>query len=164
MSETQPTPAEQPAPAAEHPESVNPNVRRERTDANVQAIVTFGLSLAGLLILVHFLLLWMFEAMLWQEKSEDPGKPAVARERPVFPKNLKDIPAPMLQRNEEIDLEDLHRREDAMLNGYHVQGSVVRRIPVAEAMRLLESNPQAAAAGGIRFRTAPPKEPNGGKK
>jgi hypothetical protein len=164
MSETQPTPSEQPAPAAEHPAPAHPDVRRERTDANVQAIVTFGLSLAGLLILIHFLLLWMFDALEHREKSEDPGRPAIARERPVFPRDLKDIPPPMLQRVEDVDLEDLRRQEDALLNGYQIQGSEVRRIPVAEAVRLLETNQQAAAAGGIRFRAAPPKEPKGGKK
>jgi len=151
-----------------HPqEPMHPEVRREHSDANAWAIVVFGLSLAGVLIVVHFLLLWMFGTMERKENRDDPGLPAVATDRPSFPNDLKEIRdrarAPVLQRDAEFDLDQLRRQEEHELthNGWVDPKAKIVRIPIAEAMHRLETDPRAH---GIRFRETPKKESNGGKK
>jgi hypothetical protein len=192
MSETPPAPADQPT-ADAHSGPTNPDVRYERTDADARSIVIFSLSLAGVLIVIHLLLHWMFDVLDRREQRDDPGRPAVAAKRPTFPKQIDDIPRPVLQRVEEYDLAKLRHSEDERLNNWDPraklplpvlaagivcllgspsgQGPLLitsslfpANIPVAEAIRRLEANPQTAVSNGIRFREAPKKEPNGGKK
>jgi hypothetical protein len=164
MSEMHRDPAGNPHPDAQ-PEPRNPDVRFERTDANVRAIVIFGLSLSGLLIVVHLLLHWMFGVMYRKEKREDPGKPSIAADRPVFPADIDDIPRPVLQRDAEYDLARMRREEDEKLArpGWVDQKSKTVRIPIGEAMRRLEEDAKLAAAHGIRFREEPQKGQKGGK-
>jgi hypothetical protein len=171
MSDTHPPPPEH-TPAWENPEGTNHEVRHERTDANVNAIVIFSLSLAGLLIVVHVLLHWMFGALERREESLDPGLPAVARDRTKFPQDLKWIEeklhAPVLQRDAEYDLAKLRQAEEAKLNPPRPEwvdrNTKTVHIPVTEAMRRLEQDPRLTAAVGIRFREAPKAKGEGGKK
>jgi hypothetical protein len=165
MSETQPEPAGQPQPDA-RAVGKNPEVRHERTDANVLAVVIFGVGLSGILIVVHLVLHWMFGVMYREEKREDPGKPAIAADRPVFPADIDEIPRPVLQRDAEYDLARLRREEDEKLAhpGWVDQKTKTVRIPIAEAMRRLEADAKLAAANGIRYREPPPKVQKGGKQ
>ncbi len=173
MPEQHPTDPGQPPPAAPHPEDAHPDVRRERSDANVRAVVIFGLSLTGALVLVHLFLHWMFSGLVRRDDRQDPGLPAVAKKRMVFPADIKEIEtksdAPVLQRDAEYDLQLLRREEDARLNPKTPQEAVdakthTARIPIAEAMRRLEADAKLAAAQGLRFRAAPAKKTDGGKK
>jgi hypothetical protein len=168
MSETPPTHSDQHLADAQ-PQAINPDVSRERTDANVWAIVTFGISLAGVLIVIHILLLWMFGVLYRTERRDDPGRPAIAADRPGFPEDLKDIEktAPILQRDDQYDLEKLRRQEDMLLNSepsWVNQKTKTVRVPIAEAISRLEADPRLAAANGIRFRETPKKDPDGAER
>jgi hypothetical protein len=132
-----------------HASPTNPEVRRERSDANVRAIVAFGIGLAGLAILVHLLLAWMFGSMDREEERNDPGLPKVAQKRLRIPGELDELPKPILQKDDRYDLRALRKEEDSKLQaeGKYKAG----RIPIAVAMKRLE-DPAIAAANGLRFR------------
>jgi hypothetical protein len=133
------------------PESLHPNVRYEKSDADVRGIVGFGVALGVVLVVIHFALVGLFELFKGSEDCKDPRLPELAAsERARLPRDLKKIPAPRLQESQTIDMDALRQREEAHLASYgwvDARAGVVR-IPIADAMRLL-ADPQTAAARGI---------------
>jgi hypothetical protein len=64
-------------PETNHPpgEPYHPEVRRERTDANVRAIIWFVVGLGGSALLIHLALLWLFGRFKEREESRTPPLP-----------------------------------------------------------------------------------------
>src|SRR5262245_57053765 len=71
-------------PETDHPtsETTNPEVRHERSDANVRAIIWFGVGLVTLGVVVHVMLAWMFVLLERDEDAEQKPIPRlIAEER-----------------------------------------------------------------------------------
>lgn len=138
----------------EHPaqQTPHPDVRYEKTDAQVGGIIAFGAGLLALGLVIHFALGWLFDAFRDRARRDDPHVRAlVAEERPQFPRDVTRIPPPVLQQNEITDFQRLREAEDRRLSSYgwvDAKAGVVH-IPIAEAMRLL-TNPKIAEMHGIR--------------
>ena len=137
----------------------HPDVRYEKSDANVGAILAFGVGLIIVGIVVQVTAAWLFDAFKEMARRDDAPLPTLAaRNRTQLPRDLPKIPAPVLQQSEVADLERMRRAEDVRLNSYgwiDEQAGVVH-IPIAEAMRLLADR-KAAEAHGIRVDSAPKK-------
>lgn len=132
-----------------------PNVRYEKSDASVGAIVLFGLGLAFVIVLVHLAAASLFGEFKTELASADSPVPAtVARVRVRLPADVGRIPRPILQANELADLERLRQAEERRLTSYGwVDAKVgVVHIPIAEAMRLL-ADPKTAAKHGLRVKS-----------
>ena len=136
---------------------VNPDVRRERKDANTRGVVWFGVGFVITAIAIHFALYGLFSVLERQEVAQSPKPLPVAEGRLRFP---EDIPAirdkfgsPPLQVAEVRDLAEHRAAEDAQLNSYgwidEKKGIV--RIPIEEVLKTFD-DPKAAAARGIRTR------------
>ena len=129
----------------------HPDVRYEKTDAQVGGIVAFGAGLLMLGLVIHVTVAWLFDAFGDSALRDDPQLPVLAAKRPRFPDDLTKIPPPVLQENEITDIRRLREVEDRRLSGYgwvDAKTGVVH-IPIAEAMRLL-ADPKTAAMHGIR--------------
>lgn len=128
------------------------DVRYEKRDANVGAILACGAGLALGILIVALVCAAMFDAFKARMARADMALPALAAsERPQLPRDLGRIPGPVLQQDETVDLGRLRRSEDRQLNGYgwvDAKAGVVH-IPIAEALRLL-ADPKMAAARGVR--------------
>jgi len=162
MSETNPAPG--------MTEPGNPSVSYERKDANVRAIVLCAVGLVVVSVLVTLLVKVFFADMT----ARVPVQSALTQDRLRLPRDLKKLPEPRLQVDQNTELKDLRREEDQLLDNekrpatWVVKDKVVS-IPVTDAMELL-SNPQTAKALGIRVRPVggapgqPGKQKGGGEK
>jgi hypothetical protein len=129
----------------------HPDVRYEKTDAQVSGIIAFGAGLLMLGLITHLAVGSLFVAFGDRARRDDPQLPVLAAKRPRFPDDLTKIPPPVLQKNEITDFQRLREAEDRRLSGYgwvDAKAGVVH-IPIAEAMRLA-ADPKIAAMHGIR--------------
>jgi hypothetical protein len=137
------------------PAPIHSDVRRERRDANVRAILGFGIGLAVVAAAVHLGLQVLFEALSEREASDNPPQPQIARERPRFPRDLDRIPVPRLQEHAPLDMENLRRWEEQQLHEYAwvdpEAGTV--RIPIDTMLHIL-ADPRTAQSKGIVTRSA----------
>jgi hypothetical protein len=147
-----PTPPPEP-PAHGASEPVNPDVRFERKDANVRAIVWFAVGLAAVAAATHLLLTPLFDRMEWRKKPAGSVEPRLTEDRLRLPKDLQRVPEPRLQINQELDLNALRKYEETFLQSYAWvdPGKGVVRIPIERALEIL-TDPKQAAAHGIRVR------------
>jgi hypothetical protein len=138
----------------------NADVSYEGTDASLVPVVAMGIAIVLLGLMTFALCLWMFDLFKQSSARQDPGlAPLAAKERPILPKDLGKIPAPRLEVNESLDMEQFRKAEEAQLNSYgwiDGKGDTVH-IPIAEAMRLL-AKPEFAKERGIRVEPATEKE------
>src|SRR5438067_2497157 len=91
---------------------VNPDVRHERSDANVRFVIWFGAILVIVLVLIHVVLLGLFSGLRNEVRSRDPDQTAIEKQRPRFPTDLDRIPEPRLQVTETVDLKKHRAWED----------------------------------------------------
>jgi hypothetical protein len=145
-------------PPGELSEPFHPSVRWERKDASIGGVLLFGAILVIVAVTAHLVLWGMFRGMEKKEKAEQPALPPVAEKLPRFPQGIPDIPAPRLQVRDVDDMKALRQKEEAKLNSppswVDAKRGIVR-IPIEEAMRLMQ-DPKIAAANGAR--TLPPKK------
>jgi hypothetical protein len=122
----------------------------EPDHVNIRAIFGFGIGLAVVALIVHVLMLWMWNIEVANVDASNPPR--------VYPlavlQDERQPPEPRLQTNPKQDLADLRAYEDQVLNGYTWvdRNNNIVRIPVADAMRLtlehgLPSRPQQPAEG-----------------
>ena len=143
-------------PAAPHAANgvQNPEVRHERTDANVNALIIFGVGFVVFAVIVHVVLWYMLVGLDRREAANDPPLPAVAKERPRFPQDLDKIPEPRLQTADKVDMQQLLKRDNARLYGYgwvdEKKGLV--HVPINTTLERL-ADPTAAAAAGLKTAT-----------
>jgi hypothetical protein len=121
----------------------HPEVRYEKSDARVGAIIAFGVLLAVLGLIVHVSAGWLFDCLKEREQQKyEPLPSLAAKERVRLPRKLDEIPnipEPRLQISEPVDLAKLRQVEDSLLNSYgwvDRENGIVR-IPIDEAMRRL---------------------------
>jgi len=129
--------------------SENPDVRYEKSDAHFGPIAAFGIGLAVLGLIIHFVVGGLLH--FFQEETKTYPLSHVARERPKLPEDLHQIPEPRLQQSETDDMTRLRFRENTILNSYgwvDAKKGIVR-IPIDEAIRILAS-PKRAKEKGIR--------------
>jgi hypothetical protein len=115
------------------PES-NPTVAREGTDANTRAITRFGIGLAFVIIVSQLLLWWLFDALAGKEAKLSPPVPAIIKaQAPAQP------PEPRLQANPRLDLREMLRDEDAVLDhyGWVDPDRGIVRLPVQRALEIV---------------------------
>jgi hypothetical protein len=128
------------------------NVRYERSDAQVGTVCACGAGLALAVLVVCLVAAGLFDAFKASAQRQDTPLPTLAaQERLQLPRDVRKIPAPVLQENEPIDLERLRETEERRLISYgwvDAKAGIVH-IPIAEAMRLL-ADPKIAEAHGIR--------------
>lgn len=133
---------------------VHADVRYEKSDARVRAIVVFGMALGAMAVVIHLTLAWMFGLMKDLEDEKYPALPRLAaQQRSKLPRDLAAIPEPRLEESEFQNIDQLRQMEEKLLTTYgwvdRKSGRV--RIPIEEAMRML-ADPVAAEARGIRVR------------
>lgn len=133
--------------------AVNPEVRHERTDANVNSIIGFGIGFVVFAVVAHVALWYFFLGLDRREASKDRPPPAIARERPRFPQDIEKIPAPRLQTADKIEMDQLAKRDNDRLTSYGwadpKAGAV--HVPLAPLLDQL-ADPKVAAAKGIKTR------------
>ncbi len=141
-------------------QAVNPNTQHESSDANVRAIVWFGVGLIAFGVVAHLLALAMLDWCADVQKQQDkPLPPLAKKERLVLPRDLNRIPGPVLQQSEERDLDALRKEEVTRLKQY---GWVNRQdrtvhVPIDEAIAQM-AEPKFAAKHGISVRPAAESE------
>jgi hypothetical protein len=136
----------------ETPSAAHLDVRYEKSDAKVGAILACGVGLALAVLFVQLAALALFDAFKARTLREDTPLPALAaKERTQLPRDLGRIPGPLLQQDEPMNLERFRREEDRRLNGFGWvdKNAGVVHIPIAEAMRLL-ADAKFAEARGVR--------------
>src|SRR5437762_3165498 len=137
----------------------HPDVRYEKSDANVRTILACGIGLIFVGLVVQFATAWLFDAMKESVHHEDGLLATLAaKERTELPRDLARIPSPVLQQNEGADLQRIRKKEAQRLNSYGWidKKTGIVHIPIAEAIRLL-ADPTSAEAHGIRVEIAPKK-------
>jgi hypothetical protein len=123
----------------------NPEVRFETRDVRATAILKFAVYLLLATISVLFLMQRLYVAFARYEASRQPPPPIMQTAPNRTP------PMPRLQAIPTLDLERMHRDEDAVLSSYgwvDPQAGLVR-IPIEEAKRLVLQR-------GFPARGAPP--------
>lgn len=111
-----------------------PDVRYERSDANVRAILMAGLGLIVLAAVMHVSLWWLFEYLAIREVHVTLP-PSPLADQPGAPQP----PEPRLQASPGQDLQAMRAEEDALLSSYgwvDQQAGIVR-LPIERAMQLL---------------------------
>jgi hypothetical protein len=121
-----------------------------RSDINFSAILKWGGGLLGLAIIVHMLMLFLFNFLNARQAGMDP-KPS-----PMFQKNQRP-PDPQLQVSPALDLQKYRAAEQDLLTSYdwvdREKGIV--RIPVDDAMKLFVRNEKSKSS------VPPAQEPPG---
>jgi hypothetical protein len=143
------------------PEPVDLAVRHERKDASIGMAAVFAATLIGVLIVGHLVLYWMLGAMERRQHADrerGPQQSPIAREnREHFPAHLNAIRdqyrSPALQVADIHDMDVQRAAEDAVLksHGWSNPSKGAVRIPIAEALRLIQ-DPATAKAHGISAR------------
>ena len=107
-------------------------VGHEGRDASTRGLFIFFVSMAGALLLIGFLLVWLFGFFA------RTSKPAPVINQPFS--NLRPLPAaPLLQPQPSLDHEEYMKSQQQFLQSYRWidrQNGVVR-IPIEQAMKLL---------------------------
>src|SRR6266849_3652980 len=95
------------------------DVRYEKSDARVGAILALGVLLAAMGLMVLASIDWLFDSLKQGEQRKNQPLPSLAaRERAQLPRDLDKIPQPRLQVSEPVDLAELRKAEDSLLNTY----------------------------------------------
>jgi len=113
--------------------AANPDVRHETSDANVRAVFAFAAGLVVVAVLIHLLVLVLFNYFATREAVRVP------RQYPLsIGQDERLPPEPRLQVNPRDDLQSLRTSEDAVLSGYGWvdKDKGVVRIPIEKAMKL----------------------------
>ena len=116
-----------------HEHAGPPEIHHETSDANITAVLRFGLALFVVAVVVHVLIYLLF--MYFSAREADRLAPqypmAIGREQQLPPE-------PRLQTNPREDLLKLRQAEDAILDSYGWvdRNAGIVRIPIAEAMKL----------------------------
>ena len=121
----------------------------ERRDANIRALINFGIGLAVLVVVVIFLMRWMFGFV---SKEEPLGPPPTPFE------NARTLPPqPRLQVEPHVDLKAYCEEQVKDLNSYGWvdQKAGVVHIPIERAMQLIA---QRGLTTTPRVGTEPPAE------
>ena len=110
----------------------NVAVEHEESDVNVRAILAFGLALLVAGAIVHLLLALLFGYFTREAARVPRVYPLAAQHEEQQP------PQPRLQSHPREDMNQLRRREDAILGSYGWVDKTggVARIPIDEAMKL----------------------------
>lgn len=103
----------------------------EMTDASISGLVKFGIGLFLLIVVVLFAMRFMFDHFSTTQQLGPPASPFA--ETQTLP------PAPRLQVQPALDLEELREGEDEKLNSYGWidQKAGIARIPIDRAMDML---------------------------
>ncbi len=124
------------------------SAKHETSDANISALVKFGIGLFVLIVVVLFSMRSMFEHFSTVQQLGPPPSPFA--ETRVLPQ------APRLQVTPVLDLKQLRESEEEKLNSYGWvdQKAGIAHIPIDRAMDLL-------LAKGLPVRQAAPEKPAG---
>ena len=103
----------------------------EMTDASISGLVKFGIGLFLLIVVVLFAMRFMFDHFSTTQQLGPPASPFA--ETQTLP------PAPRLQVQPALDLEELREGEDEKLNSYGWidQKAGIARIPIDRAIDML---------------------------
>lgn len=138
------------------PHPVNPGVSHERRDVNVFQITAFGIGLLLSCIVVVFAMWAMFDFLFAHEEAKNKTNPGAAMmsEQSTVP------PEPRLQAQPRVELRDLKRDEDAILNSYAWidPNKGIVRIPIDQAIDIVaqkglpsKPSPVGLASDGYRM-------------
>jgi hypothetical protein len=122
--------AETPQP---HAATGHADVHHETSDANIAGVLGFGLGLMVSAIVIHLLVLVLFQYFQGREARRVPAEyPLAASQGARLP------PEPRLQTNPREDLRELRATEDELLGSYGWvdKNAGVVRIPIDAAMKL----------------------------
>jgi hypothetical protein len=123
----------------------NPEVKHEKSDANVRAIIWFAVGLTAFAVIAHLVLAGLQSILVSREQAKNPPMTPITRQRPQLPQDLKKVPDPLLQTDELGDYQTFVEQDEARLR------SPKTGIPIDEAMRIV-ADPKKAEALGIRVR------------
>jgi hypothetical protein len=118
----------------ESPSPDNVEVAHEESDVNVGAIIRYGVGLLVLALVVHVFLWWLFGVYERQnQRAQTPAYPMAAGHQNRLP------PSPRLQENPQQELQDLHAKQKALLEGYGWvnKEAGIARIPIEDAMQIV---------------------------
>ena len=113
------------------PPAVHSSTGHETRDANPRSLLIFGGAIVATLVFVSLLMLGVFRFFSNTQSLGPPASP-FAQQRPL-------PPAPRLQVEPQLDLGQLHAREDEKLHGYGWvdRNAGVVRMPIERAMDLV---------------------------
>lgn len=127
----------------------NPTVAHEHTDADSHAISRFGIGLAFVIVVSQLVLWWTFDHLSAREAKLSPHVPALiqahANALPPEPRLQGSTPLekdPKLDILPRLDLQQMHRDEDEVLNNYawiDPDHGIVR-LPIQRALDLVAQN------------------------
>lgn len=149
-----------PAPSP-YAEATNPEVRRERTDANAMGLVVFGICFVAFAALLHVSLYGFFWRLDTDRIQGMHRPPPIAATRLKLPEDIDKIPAPRLQISDRKDMQQLLARDQRILAGGRwtdAQGKVHTPIPIETALKTL-SDPTVAARHGLKLREPKREKP-----
>lgn len=130
----------------EHPELHNEDVAHEHTDVNIRAILMFAAGLVVVALVVHILMLAMFNWLEDGAQERDPQLSPLSATTPQMPKTTTESPffghargGAQLLTNEPLALQKLRDDENKRLQGYGwVEGKPgVAHMPIGEAKKLI---------------------------
>src|SRR4051812_23431654 len=100
-------------------QAVNPDTTHEDSDANVRAVIWFGVGLVAFGVLAHVVAFGVFGLLDSLAKREDrPLSKLEQQVRGGDPRDVRRMPQPRPQDNEKRDMDELRAAEDARLNNY----------------------------------------------
>ena len=111
----------------------NPEVRSEKSDAHLPAILRFLLWLLFGTIAVFILMRWMFVSLAAFEERQQPSPPVMKTS------GAHEAPLPRLQTHPTQEFAQYRKEQEALLHGYgwmDQQAGIVH-IDIDEAMRLI---------------------------
>ena len=112
----------------------NVEVVHEESDVNVSAIIRFGIGLLVIGAVIHLFLWWLQGTYSRQsERAQTQVYPLAAGQQDRLP------PSPRFQDNPQQELQDLHTKQKALLEGYGwvSKDAGVARIPIEDAMKIV---------------------------
>ena len=111
----------------------NTDVSYEKRDVNPRAILYVGISIIISAVILHFVLLWLFD--LFNAREAHKGKPPAT----LVNTKRQPPPAPRLQTDAPDDLQEMRVHEKALLESYGWvdRGQGIVHIPMERAIDLL---------------------------
>lgn len=118
----------------------------ERSDAEIRPILIFIVSLGVFIIIAMFMMSWLLNFMETSHQAAQSEISPLADQEQIPPE-------PRLQANPALDLEEMERREEELLNSYQWidENAGIFRIPIGRAMELI-------AEGGLPTRASTPAQ------
>jgi hypothetical protein len=116
-----------------HAANEHADVHHETSDANIVGVLGFGLGLMVAAIVIHLVVLVLFQFFQGREARRVPAEyPLAVSQGERLP------PEPRLQTNPREDLRELRAKEHALLGSYGWvdKNAGVVRIPIDDAMKL----------------------------